>query len=207
LDAKPEVVFEKLQKTMKPYSLKTTFIRLGEYYQWLMENGKKKPGLNPWKLFMKTHANLFKYVYQPEELEVTFDEARERILAIGNEDLRAAALQLLEGGLRSCELQTFDGKTVIGKGGKPREVYLDEQIATFRFTGTYSQLQYALKQVGLKPHTLRKLCFTEFSRLDGVTDIDIMKAGGWNTIETSAKYRQAQKRDVINSLFKKVRGG
>ena len=206
VDSNPEIVYKKLSETMKPYTIKTTFIRLGEFYQWLMETGQRQMGINPWKRFMESHANLFKHVYQSERLEITYDEAKSKILSIQVESLRTAALQLLEGGLRSCELSTFDGNSVTGKGGKRRMVFLRPGLAEFRFTGTYPELYGALKAVGLKPHTLRKLCATAFGSQAGVNDIDIKEVFGWESIETSAKYRQPKRQEQLAGLLKKARG-
>jgi hypothetical protein len=203
----PATVYLELSKQMKPYSVKTTFTRLGQFFEWLVDNDKIPLAKNPWKAFMKSHALLFKHAYQTERLTVTFTEAKERIEQI-ELPYRLAALQLLEGGMRYCELRTFDGDQVIGKGSKPRKVFLREELKKFKYTGCYSALYTRLKAVGLKPHTLRKLCATEFTRQPGVTDVDTMRFFGWNDIGTSAKYRQSMHdeklRDVIQNVVNKV---
>jgi integrase len=206
IDKSAQAVFLFLRDSgMKPYSIRTTMVRLGEFYQWLLDNGHRA-GSNQFKLFFKTHANLFKYSYQPKRLAITFAEARERISKITKEPCRLAAMQMLEGGLRSCETETFDGSAVIGKGSKPREVHLSEELASFRYTGNYNQLYYELKKVGLTPHMLRKLCATEFARQEGVTDVDLMEAFGWSSIQTSAVYRQPVVSERRADLFKKAVG-
>lgn len=206
-DIEPIKAFVKLKDGgMKVYSIKTTLMRIADYYQWLIDNGHKPTGPNPFKLFFKTHANLFKYSYQPERLTVTYAEARERIEMIEDSNLRAAARQLLESGLRSCELKTIDRETVVGKGGKPREVFLSPDLKTFRYKGSYAQLYYALKKVGLKPHTLRKLCATEFGRQPGVENIDLKESFGWNSMETAGKYLQPLESSKRADIFKKARG-
>jgi integrase len=192
---------------MKVYSIKTTLMRIADYYQWLIDNNHKPTGPNPFKIFFKTHANLFKYSYQPERLEITYAEAQERIESIEDESLRAAARQLLESGLRSCELKTISHEQVIGKGGKPRDVFLSPDLKTFRYRGSYAQIYYALKKVGLKPHMLRKLCATEFSRQDGVTNVDVKESFGWNSMETAARYLQPQVTERRAAMFRKSSGG
>lgn len=199
----PKMVYEKLkQGGMCDHSIKTTFVRLGQFFQWMVDNDKIQPAKNPWKLFMKSHALIFKHAYQLERLNVTFEEAKGRI---ENEMVdpyyQQAARQLLEGGLRYCELRTFDGQAVIGKGSKPRAVFLREGLRDFRYRGSYSALYTRLKAVGLKPHTLRKLCATQFSNQPGVTDIDTCEVFGWESIETSKKYRQPKRREHLAGLL------
>jgi integrase len=191
---------------MKVYSIKTTLMRISDYYQWLIDNNHKPVGPNPFKLFFRSHANLFKYSYQPERLEITYAEAMERIEGIADSNLRAAARQLLEAGLRSCELKTINHEQVVGKGGKPREVFLPQDLKTFRYKGSYAQLYYALKKVGLKPHTLRKLCATEFSRQKGMTLIDSMESFGWSSMGTPAKYFQPEVAEKRGAAMRKARG-
>lgn len=203
----PVEAFVKLKDGgMKVYSIKTTFMRISDYYQWLIDNNFRPKGPNPFKVFFSTHANLFKYAYQPARLDITYLEAAERIEQIATEQERLAARQLLESGLRFCELHTIENEKVIGKGGKPREVFLSPDLKTFRYKGTYGQLQYALNKVGLGCHMLRKLCATEFGRQEGVDNIDMMESFGWSSIETSTKYRQPHSSVKRGEAFRKVSG-
>ncbi len=148
----------------------------------------------------------FKYAYQLEKLTSTFDDARINILTL-DEPYRSAALQLLEGGMRYCELWTFDGDRVIGKGGKPRKIFLSEELKAFRYRGSYSALFVRLKAVGLKPHSLRKLWATRISRDSRIKDQDICKLGGWSSIETSIKYRQPHDDAYLKDLLQDVMAG
>lgn len=201
----PEAVYKDLRdRGMKNHSIKTTFVRLGQFYQWLVDTDKIPATKNPWKLFLKENALIFKYCYQTERLTLTFNEAKEKIDELPEAEYRLAAQQLLEGGLRYCELRTFDGKSVIGKGSKPRTVFLREGLRDFRYTGSYSALYQRLKAIGLKPHTLRKLCATEVSRHPEAKDQDICKIFGWSSIETSIKYRQPHSDELLGGLLQSV---
>lgn len=200
----PALVYLSLSKSMKPYSIKTTLSRMSLFYQWLIDNDKIPPSKNPWKAFLSENALLFKYAYQIERLTIAFDEAKARIETMPDYAHRMASLQLIEGGLRYCELRTFDGRQVIGKGGKPRAVFLRPELALFRYTGSYSALYIRLKAVGLKPHTLRKLCATEFSRDPKVKDQDTCKVFGWSSIETSIKYRQPHQDKQLGEILQGV---
>lgn len=197
----PKEVYEKLKKTMKPYSIKTTFVRLGQFLQWQIDTDKIPPMKNHWKVFLKTHALLFKHAYQSERLKITYDEAKALVDSITEDQYRYAAQQLLEGGLRYCELRTFDGEAVVGKGSKPRSVFLRPDLGMFRYRGSYTPLYKRLKELGLKPHTLRKLCATKFSSKPGVNDIDTCEVFGWESIETSKKYRQPKRLAHLSALM------
>ncbi len=199
--ANPKEVYEILSKFMKPYSIKTTFVRLGQFLQWQIDVDKIAPIKNHWKVFLKTHALLFKHAYQSERLTVTYDEAKKLVESITEDQYRQAAQQLLEGGLRYCELRTFDGEAVVGKGSKPRSVFLRPDLSMFRYRGSYTPLYRRLKSLGLKPHTLRKLCATRFSTKVGVSDVDVCEVFGWESIETSKKYRQPQRRERLSELL------
>lgn len=199
----PMEVYKELKKSMCDYSIKTTLARLSKFHEWLVESDKILPSKNPWRNFLTTNALLFKYAYQIERLTVTFDEAKERIQLL-DEPYRQAAMQLLEGGFRYCELRTFNGFHVIGKGSKPRTVFVREELKKFKYTGSYSALYIRLKAIGLKPHTLRKLCATEFSRHPDVKDQDTCKIFGWSSIETSLKYRQPHNDTRLGNMLQSV---
>lgn len=200
-------LYGELKVTMKPYAIKTTLVRLGEFRQWLIDGGYVADKKNPFKVFLKTNANKFKNAYKTEVIEITYEEAKAKIELIEQSALRIAALQLLEGGLRSCELGTigYDYGYITGKGGKRRQLFLRPQLSASAFRGSYNQLYYALRKIGLKPHMLRKLCASRFARQEGVDDIDIMEAFGWNSIETSKRYRQPRKREELANLFERMR--
>lgn len=197
----PLSVYDGLTKTMVPYSIKTTFSRLSLFWEFLADSEKIPPGRNPWKNFLTTNALLFKYAYQIERVKITYDEAKVRIDSMPSYAHRMASFQMLEAGLRYCELWTFDGKRVIGKGGKPRAVFMRADLALFRYTGSYTSLYKRLKAVGLKPHTLRKLCATEFSRNPKIKDQDTCKVFGWSSIETSLKYRQPYEDEQLGEIL------
>ncbi len=200
IDRGPKDAYLKLKKSgMKPYSIKTTMIRLGEFELFAFKT-------IAFKEFMAANSNLFKYAYQSERLSLTFGEAAERVEQISDEHTRLACRQLLEAGLRSCELKTLKNERVIGKGGKPREVHLAPELKTFKYQGTYWQLYSALRKVGLKPHTLRKLCATVFGRMDSVTAIDMQEEFGWSGADTIARYMQPMKSEQRGELLRKAVG-
>lgn len=199
----PLTYYNQIKGKMKANSIRTTFFRLGKLHEWMVENDKIPPSKNPWKKFLSDNALQFKHAYDIEVVTVTFDEAKNRISTL-EEPYRSASFQLLEAGLRYCELRTFDGDKVIGKGSKPRSVFLRQELKKFKYNGSYSALYVRLKALGLKPHTLRKLCATEFSRHPDVKDQDICKMFGWGSIETSIKYRQPHNDSKMREMLQGV---
>jgi integrase len=203
----PFEYYEVLKKRMKAYSIKSTFVRLGKFYEFLMDIEAIPMAKNPWKAFLTDNAMTFKYSYQPERLKVKFKEAQAKINSMPEYQYRMASRQMLEAGLRYCELRTFDGVKVIGKGSKPRTVFMSHELKSFRYTGSYTPLYKSLVAVGLKPHSLRKLCATEFSRNPNVKDQDTCKFFGWSSIETSIKYRQPHDDSRMDDLIQSVVSG
>lgn len=194
-----EAIYKELVAAdLAPYSIKTLMIRLSDFQTWL--------GLPATiKKFMETNTRLFKFAYETERLQITYEAAKRLILRIREPEMQTAALIMLEGGLRSCELKTLKGGWVTGKGGKRREVYLRPEFMQFEFKSTYAALYRALRQVGLKPHTLRKLCATRLWEQPGANDMDLMEVFGWATIDTSKRYRQPKRSTELAKLVSGAR--
>lgn len=191
LDLGPEEVYRHLQDAgQKPYTIKTTFIRICDLEQWAKKGTK-------FKGFMEKHGNRFKHAYQKEQVGVSYAEALRRIEGMACEGSRAQARGLLTTGLRLSESYGVAGDAVTGKGGKARKVY-------GRISGTVprSTLWKHLREVGLKPHTLRKLCATRLAEL-GATPADLCKIFGWSSIGTAYQYLQAKDDERIKELFER----
>jgi integrase len=198
----PEALFNGLTlQNKKPYTIKTTFIRVVNFIDWAIARGSVAT-VNSFKAFVEKNANLFKSAYVPETLHDDEAGARTKIHAIGDDRLQKLALNMLDGGLRSSEVlqaSAHEEGTVIGKGNKKRNVFIKE---TVNVTGlTYKQLYNALKKVGLKPHTLRKLAATRASR-NGARPEDICAIFGWSKFETASRYLQASKSEELKKLLK-----
>lgn len=173
----PEAVMKHLvDRGSKPYTIKTTFMRLAAFEKW-------RGNSTQFSDYVKKHRNKFRHAYQREELEVTFDEALQRIRRL-DEPYRQLATAILSTGLRISETYSVCGDRVVGKGGKTRRVY-----GTIEVTAPRSTFWRKLKAVGLKPHTLRKLLATRLSD-KGATAADLCKVFGWSSIETAYQYLQ-----------------
>lgn len=191
----PEAIYNLLvAKGMAAYSIKTLFIRLSDFYAWLAPSDA-----NPYRGFMEENRRLFKHVYQKERINVTFEQAFSLCSSIKEKKIRIKALQLLTTGMRyneSCRLNLETGIT-IGKGNKPRRIYLAEQLKQ-EVTGlSYSTFARRLKEeTGLKPHTLRKLAATEILNR-GASLQDLMELMGWSNISTASSYLQPSQEDKL----------
>jgi integrase len=186
----PQQAYEDLKDIYKPYTLKTMFIRSGHFEQWL---GKT----NEFKKWMRLHTNLFKHAYKSEELGITYDEAKERISTIRDKKVRDDCLALLSSGLRIAEITQISGSEVYGKGRKTRP-YFGNHV----FQSSSNQIRTALKRIGLKPHSLRKLFATRLVE-KGMKPQDLCKVMGWGSIQTAYRYLQPKSdsslKDFINA--------
>ena len=199
----PRALFLKLRMEMKLYSLKTLFVRAGEFYQWLMDSGHVEGNQNVFKTFLKENAGAFKGVYAKEKVSVTFKEAREAIHGISDAEVRARALRLLTTGMRYSEADTEESGYIRGKGSKERRLFGNHQGGdAAAFSKSYSTFRRYLKDVGLKPHTLRKLFASELVH-NGVDVSDLQTIMGWSSMQTASSYLQPRK----DSELDKVVGG
>lgn len=192
LDKAPEKIHEVLKRDgKKPYAIRTTFIRLCDFENWAFENGLAKQRV--FRPYMEKHRNRFKHAYQKEDLNITFEEALTRIEALA-EPYRTQAKEMLRTGVRVSECKTVRNGKVFGKGGKIRTVY-----GKLTLTAPRSTFWRKLKAVGLKPHTLRKLCATRLAD-NGATAADLCKVFGWTSIQTGYQYLQAKDDERLQAL-------
>ena len=198
----PEALYEVGSKLYGAYTLKTLFIRAGEVYSFCYP-----AAVNPFKAFMLANTRLFKYVYNKEILEVSYEEACSRIADIKSTAIRELANFMLHTGLRADEVIRYkDDGLITGKGGKPRKVLTLQGLQYPRNHGiSYSQLHKALAEVNLKPHTLRKLYASKLAAA-GLKGADLMSLMGWSSIQTASLYIQpkeeASLRQQLESIFK-----
>lgn len=187
----PQEAYSKLKQTHKPYTIKTAFIRMGEFYQWLIDTGVKV-GPNPFKAFTKDFASLFKNAYTKERLSVEYADAVSRINSIKNEQVRIKALELLATGCRWTESFTEHRGVVTGKGGRSRRIFRPAEFAApLTNPPSYTTFRRELSSVGLKPHTLRKLAATRFVEC-GAREADLLALMGWTSIQTASSYLQSK---------------
>lgn len=178
IDQGPEALMNSI-KAKKPYTIKTTFIRVCRFEAWIGQS-------TSYRDYMRKHANRFKHAYQKKELGITFDEASRKIEGLEG-TAKSLANFLLRSGLRISEVDSRESDRVVGKGGKVRK-YFAEAPST---ACSKYELRRALRECGLKPHDLRKLFATKLAD-SGATAADLCKALGWSDIKTAMVYLQAK---------------
>lgn len=201
----PRAAYLRLRSTMGAYSIKTLFLRASAFHDWLIKQRVSLSTTNPYREFVQENANLFKNVYKKEVIGVTYAEAVALILTLSNESVRLHALHILKTGLRFTESLTESDGYVIGKGAKSRRVF-GTSGPNGSTKPTYATFRNALKTVGLKPHTLRKLFASELVN-KGVTAPDLMAVLGWSNMQTAASYLQSRKNSELDTFVRSVTNG
>ncbi len=184
----PEKLMEHLTAIeARPYAIKTAFIRVTCLESW----AKLEPRF---RAYMEKHERRFRYLYEKEELQITYLDAWERLKTLPDPS-RSMAEALLTTGCRLSEAYTFCNGRVTGKGGKIRKIY-----GTIKETAPKSTFARHLKAVGLKPHTLRKLCATRLAE-KGASPADLCKVFGWRDIATAYQYLQAKDESKLEAFM------
>lgn len=199
----PRAAYLRLRDKLKPYTLKTLFIRLSALHDWLIQNGTSNNSINPYKQFLKENAGAFKAAYKKEEVELSYSDVVERLGRIKKQDVREHALHMLYTGMRFSESLTESNGYVLGKGAKMRRLFGLNGKAAPMYTHSYDTFRRELKKVGVKPHTLRKLFATELVR-KGITAPDLMRILGWSSMQTATSYLQARRDSELDLFVKEV---
>ncbi len=197
LDGDPEALWAAIQDRA-PYTRQTIWVRVCDFFDWAMENSKLPMGANPYRVWRKKNAKVFKNVYQPRTPSISFEDVRARLEKIQNLAIRRRALEILGSGTRWMESEQ-SGDVVRGKGGLSRRVFRPE-VSGPDFKYTYETFRRELAKVGLKPHTLRKLCATQLAR-NGMNESDLCKAMGWQSFTTARCYIAPVNEDKMATHF------
>jgi site-specific recombinase XerD len=203
LDGEPVALWNELQsRGMSKYSVVTTWTRVTDFWQFLVDSKLVEGSTNEYSEFRRKNKRQFKNAYEQKTCELTFDETLQLVQSIARPESRAKALQLLNGGLRYTEsLSVVDG-SVIGKGSKVREVYVDNCDG---FTVSYRTFLRDLRAVGLKPHDLRKVFLTALVR-DGANEFELMEAAGWSSMAPARSYINVNK-DSLRARVRRIQKG
>lgn len=188
LDLGPQKLYAKLlEEGMKPYSMKTLFLRICHLEAWANQG-------TAYRDWYRKHLNRFKHVYVPKKVGLTYEEAIKRIKSL-KEPYRTQALEMIKTGLRISEVARVKDGFVLGKGEKTRPVF-----GTITMNVPARTLQAKLKAIGLYPHALRKLCATKISEKD-VTPQDLCAIFGWSSIQTAYSYLQTKSNERLKELM------
>jgi integrase len=191
----PDVLWNDLVR-YKPYSRVTTFTRVSDFYDYLLEQGHCQ-GQNPFRIWRKRNARLFKGAYRPRKPDVSYDEAKALLGRIEERDVRQKCEELLNGGLRFTESLNREGEFVVGKGGKRRRAY----AGASDYQRSYSTLLRRLRQLGLTPHQLRKIRATHLAANKDLSVFDLCEIFGWSDPRTAMAYVKAND-TKIESIMK-----
>lgn len=186
----PAALYE--ESKLKPYTLKTLFIRAGELQSFIGDTS------NSFKRYLKANALMFKNSYVRVKVPVTYEEARSQLAKLKDPKIKKVAVAILNSGLRASEAINYDGSgEVLGKGAKMRDVFVEENLKAEGVT--YTKLYRALKPLGLKPHDLRKLAATKLAG-SGLREADLMAVFGWTSLQTASYYLQSKQKDELKAL-------
>lgn len=200
LSTLPIQLWEQIQ-AQKPYSRVTTWTRVTDFWQWLIDNNHIQ-GENEYAKFRRKNARLFKNAYQTSKPKITFEEAARLINKLPEGMHRNLALQILGSGERYSEAIQREGTTIVGKGSKRRTTYRPKFTESNR-TGSYASFRRALASIGLKPHDLRKLLATRLVER-GMNEADLMEIMGWSSILTAKAYLQPKKEQALKLVFQTI---
>lgn len=185
LATSPEALWASLAP-LAPYTRQTVWVRLAHYQNWLTSKGVICEEAHSLSAFAKRNKRLFRGAYKPERLTITYEEAAQRLAALQPLDVRRTAQRMLFGAQRWSDKACGDG-LVVGKGSKVRQDYSPEGLQGA--DAPYQKVYRALKAVGLKPHTLRKLALNLLVER-GATAADLMQVAGWASMSTAIAYLQ-----------------
>lgn len=180
LTGDPGVLWGYLVENQAPYTRVITWGKVCQFWDFA------RPGVNPYREFRSKNKRLFIDQYVRRPATETVDDALGKINSIEDPAIRRKALELLHSGMRWSESFTLKNGFIVGKGGLQREVFLPN-IKGPEYTGSYSTFLRALKDVGLKTHSLRKIRLTKCAN-DGATMFELQAIAGWKGLSSASSY-------------------
>jgi integrase len=191
------------QEGYKPYYIKITFITISAFVDWMQEKttGQGSPIFNPYRNWMQVNNQLFRNAYEDKYATVTWQEFLNEYQA-ADEGLRTALALLGFGGCRLSELYTFDGGTVVGKGGKRRPVHLPADVRVSPILLSPTQLRRRLSH---NPHAYRKLAADKWAR-SGVDIKTIQVLLGHTNISSTQRYLRPMQNDELKEILNQAWG-
>lgn len=192
-----------LARGLKPYTIKTAFVRLGSFYTWASDEGHAHASKNPFTRFIRERALLFRNAYTKERLSANFVYVQDRLKKVRCPIVRELATEMLTSGLRVSECLNRDvqDNRVVGKRGLERHA----NVSTRNNSNTvpYIDVYTGLREVGLKPHTLRKV-FANRLVERGFKLPELMAVMGWKSVQTATSYLQPKEDAELLALVKEA---
>lgn len=200
LDGNPQTLWGLLQ-SKGTYTRITTWTRVCSFWNWLLYHNKQK-GPNPYVQYKQQHRQCFRNGYHRVPSRFSSREINTRINRINSDDCKKTAQWIFSNGLRFSEFCTLRGSTVIGKGGRNREVFVTE-LQRPKNVPTYATFRRALKKVGLRPHDLRKAKLTELVER-GANEFELCAIAGWNNLNTASSYIRVNEKRLKELMNEKA---
>lgn len=186
-----------------PYYIKITFISLASFMEWMIAQGRAGTP-NIYKDFMERNSQVFRNAYQDKYATITWQEFIEEYEA-ADEQMRSVLLLLGFGGCRLSEIYTFDGGSVLGKGGKRRTVHLPTEgkinamgLAPVQLSET--QIRRRLRH---NPHAYRKLAADKWLR-GGVDLKTVQVLLGHTSLASTQRYLRPLEQDARKALLNNI---
>ncbi len=195
LSLNPSEAHTELAHRLSAYALKTTMIRCADFRAFL--------GDYTWKAWIKQNANLYKQAYtRSVDGNISYEEAKRRATLLPDLQARNIIDELLDSGVRSQELRNRTDDRVLGKGSKSRKVFSRTSISVEqRAALTYRQIYNACKAIGTTPHACRKAYANKIARSGAITEVDMLKIMGWESLETAKSYLTPMRDEELASTL------
>lgn len=197
-DVGPQLVYTQLQaKGYKPYYIKIVFITISSFMDWLIAQGRATS--NPYKAFIKQNNQLFRNAYEDKYATITWEEYLEEYRKADPKMQTALAL-LGYGGCRISELHSFDGSTVVGKGGKRRKVFVPAGMANVVCDLSVHQIR---RKLAHNPHSYRKLAADKWLR-SGIDVKTVQTLLGHTSLTSTQRYLRPLEQDALKEKLQDI---
>jgi|ERR1019366_4094796 integrase len=199
LTGDPQKLWDELCKTQSDYTRVMTWGKVCGFWDYAEPDSR-----NPYRDYRKKNARLFRDKYLEKTTSETAKSAREKIASITNPSIKRKAMELLLTGMRYTESLTLKDGVILGKGDRKRKINVPE-VEGPEMTCHYKTFYNALRDVGLKPHTLRKIYLTECVR-KGANVFQLKKLAGWKSLQSAVSYIDVDE-DSVREIQERVRKG
>jgi integrase len=194
-----EVYNRMIEQGCSPYYVKLTFINLAAFMDWLIAQGRATN--NSYREFLAKNKQLFRNAYEDKYASITWQEFQEE-MEQADEQMRMVLSLLGYAGCRLNELYSFDGITVLGKGGKRRRVYLPDAIPVTPVKLSPSQIRRRLKA---NPHSYRKLAADYWLR-NGIDLKTVQVLLGHSSLASTQRYLRPMEADTLQDKLNQAWG-
>jgi integrase len=200
LNCLPAEAFDRLGRRLKPYSVKTAMLRLAAC--------RAFGGDHSWSQWIKDNARVFKGAYKRSVDGLSFEEIKRRASLLTDVHTKNIVNELLHSGTRASEIRSRVGNNVVGKGSKSRALFGAATLTVEERTNlSYSDIHNACKALGTTPHACRKAFASKLARSGKVTEVDLLKIMGWESMETAKSYLQPMRDEQLSQTIGDVLSG